>query len=227
MKARYLLPVIFLLLVKGVLAQQVVTGTVTEQHKATKLNNVFIRNIGNKQIALSDNSGRFDIKADVGNTLIFTLPGYVSDTLYLIDLKPKHVKLKQTGIALSEVSVHETADFNPREEYPEVYEKSKFALSLSNWFGKEARDARRLKRYFDNEEQQRQIDKAFNKALVSSIIPLKGAELDGFMALYRPSLAFVKTSTPQSMTVYINDSYRKFLALPPERRVLPRLGADQ
>ena len=223
MKARYLLPVIFLLLVKGALGQ-VITGTITDQHKATKLNNVFIRNISNKQIALSDNSGNFDIKASVGNTLIFTLPGYVSDTLYLIDLKPKHVELKQTGIRLSEVSVHETTTFNPREEYPEVYQKSKFALSLSNWFGKDARDARRLKRYFDNEEQQRKIDKAFNKTLVSSIVPLKGAELEGFMALYRPSPAFVKTSTPQSMTVYINDSYRKFLALPPDKRTLPGLS---
>jgi len=227
MKARYLLPVIFSLLVKGVFAQEVVTGTITDQHKTTKLNNVFIRNISNKQIALSDNSGQFDIKAAAGNTLIFTLPGYISDTLYLIDLKPKYVQMKRAGITLSEVSVRETANFNPREEYPEVYEKSKFALSLSNWFGKDARDARRLKRYFDNEEQQRQIDRAFNKTLVSSIIPLKGAELDGFMALYRPSLTFVKNSTPQSMTVYINDSYRKFLTLPPDKRVLPQLGTGQ
>ncbi|OCX51799.1 hypothetical protein BEL04_17455 [Mucilaginibacter sp. PPCGB 2223] len=227
MKARYLLSTIFVLFIKTAIAQTVITGTVTEEHKTTKLNNVFIRNVSNKQIALSDEGGHFDIKAAAGNTLIFTLPGYISDTLYLTDLKPKHIQLKQAGITLSEVSVHETANFNPREEYPEVYEKSKFALSPSRWFGKESRDARRLKRYFDNEEQQRQIDKAFNKTLVSSIIPLRGAELDGFMALYRPSLSFVKTSSPQTMTVYINDSYRKFMALPPDKRVLPRLGTDQ
>ena len=226
MKTKYLLSAGLCLFIKIVSAQSVLTGTVTEEHKTTKLNNVFIRNISNKQIALSDNAGRFDIKATTGNTLIFTLPGYISDTLYLVDMKPKHIELKIQGITLNEVSVRESAKFNPREEYPEVYERSKFALSPSRWFGKEARDARRLKRYFDNEEQQRQIDAAFTRTLVSSIVPLKGRELDNFMAMYRPSLSFVKSSSPQTMTLYINDSYRKFMALPADKRTLPDLNSN-
>ena len=224
MKTKYILLAALIISIKTSFAQGVLSGTVTEVGKNIKLNNVFIRDINNKQVALSDNTGSFDIRAITGNTLIFTLPGYVSDTLYLVDLKPKHIELKLQGITLSEVSIKETnAPFNPREEYPEVYEKSKFALSPSNWFGKEARDARRLKHYFDNEEQQRQIDAAFNRALVSSIVPLKGRELDGFMALYRPTIDFVKSSSPQTMTLYINDSYRKFMALPPDKRILPSL----
>ncbi|WP_448700363.1 hypothetical protein ACFGVR_00585 [Mucilaginibacter sp. AW1-3] len=224
MKARYLLLIILCLFIKTVFAQTALTGTVTDEHGMIKLSNVFIRNISNKQIALTDKSGRFDIKAAPGNVLILTLVGYVSDTLYLIDMKPKRIELKIQGIRLGEVRVHESATFNPREEYPDVYKKSKFALSPSNWFGKDARDARKLKHYFDKEEQQRQIDAAFNKVLVSSIVPLKGEELEDFMALYRPSLSFVKNSTPQTMTVYINDSYRKFLALPPDKRSLPSLN---
>jgi hypothetical protein len=226
MKMKYLLLAAFTISIQASLAQNIVTGTITESGKNIKLNNVFIRDITNKQIALSDKSGYFDIKAEKGNTLIFTLPGYVSDTLYLIDIKPKQVELKLQGITLSEVSVREAAKpFNPREEYPEVYEKSKFALSPSNWFGKDARDARRLKHYFETEEQERQIDAAFTKTLVSSIVPLKEPELDGFMALYRPTLAFVKSSSPQTMTLYINDSYKKFMALPPDKRTLPKLTA--
>jgi len=226
MKTKYLLSAVLCLFIKVVVAQSVLTGTITEEHKNIKLNNVFIRNISNKQVALSDDAGRFDIWATTGNTLIFTLPGYVSDTLYLVDMKPKHIELKIQGITLNEVSVRESATFNPREEYPEVYEKSKFALSPSRWFGKEARDARRLKHYFDNEEQQRQIDAVFTRTLVSSIVPLKGRELDGFMAMYRPSLSFVKSSSPQTMTLYINDSYRKFITLPPDKRALPTLNGN-
>ena len=226
MKTKYLLSAVLCLFSKAVFAQSVLTGTVTEEHKNTKLNNVFIRNISNKQVALSDDAGRFDIRAAAGNTLIFTLPGYVSDTLYLVDMKPKYIELKIQGITLKEVSVRESATFNPREEYPDVYEKSKFALSPSRWFGKEARDARRLKHYFDNEEQLRQIDAVFTKTLVSSIVPLKGIELDGFMTMYRPSLSFVKSSSPQTMTVYINDSYRKFMTLPPDKRTLPSLSGN-
>jgi len=226
MKIKYLLSAVLCLFIKAVFAQSVLTGTVAEARKNIKLSNVFIRNISNKQVALSDDAGRFDIKATTGNTLIFTLPGYVSDTLYLVDMKPKDIELKIQGITLNEVSVRESAMFNPREEYPDVYEKSKFALSPSRWFGKEARDARRLKHYFDNEEQQRQIDAVFTRTLVSSIVPLKGRELENFMAMYRPSLSFVKSSSPQTITVYINDSYRKFMALPPDKRTLPNLNSN-
>jgi hypothetical protein len=226
MKTKYLLSAVLCLLIKAAFAQSVITGMVTEEHKSTQLNNVFIRNISNKQVALTDDAGRFNIKATTGNTLIFTLPGYVSDTLYLVDMKPKHIELKIQGITLNEVSVRESATFNPREEYPDVYEKSKFALSPSRWFGKEARDARRLKHYFDNEEQQRQIDAVFTKTLVSSIVPLKGRELDSFMAMYRPSLSFVKNSSPQTITVYINDSYHRFMALPADKRTLPSLSSN-
>jgi hypothetical protein len=226
MKTKYLLSAVLCLLIKAAFAQSVITGMVTEEHKSTQLNNVFIRNISNKQVALTDDAGRFNIKATTGNTLIFTLPGYVSDTLYLVDMKPKHIELKIQGITLNEVSVRESATFNPREEYPDVYEKSKFALSPSRWFGKEARDARRLKHYFDNEEQQRQIDAVFTKTLVGSIVPLKGRELDSFMAMYRPSLSFVKSSSPQTITVYINDSYHRFMALPADKRTLPSLSSN-
>jgi len=57
-------------------------------------------------------------------------------------------------------------------------------------------------------------------------VPLKGRELDGFMAMYRPSLSFVKSSSPQTMTLYINDSYRKFITLPPDKRALPTLNGN-
>src|ERR1700712_5361428 len=101
MKPTSLLILILLLSATASFAQ--VTGTVTEAGKSEKLNNVFIRDINNKQVALSDNAGRFDIKAETGHTLIFSLPGYVSDTLYLIDMKPKKVELKFLGLSLKEV----------------------------------------------------------------------------------------------------------------------------
>jgi hypothetical protein len=203
---------------------QVLSGTVTETIKNTKLENVFIRDINNKQVGLTDNEGNFDIRTEMGHTLIFTLTGYVADTLYVIDFKPKHVELKLQGVSLRDVTIYgSAATFNPEAEYPEVYEKSKFALSFSRVFGKESRDARRLKRYFANEIEQRQIDSIFNKALVSSVVPLKGRDLENFMTMYRPTLAFAKNSSQQTLVVYINDSYRKYEALPADKRGLPAL----
>lgn len=199
-------------------AQTVLKGTVFEGKSSRKMADVFVRDINSKEIALSDNSGNFSIRTLLNHTLIFSSPGYISDTLFLVDLKPKHIELALRGISLNEVNITSTRAFNPKEEYPDVYEKSKFALSPSRIFGKEARDARRLKHYFDRETDERQIDSIFNAVYVSSIVPLKGRDLEDFMSMYRPTLAFLKKTPYSSLTLYVNDSYKKFMALPPEKR---------
>jgi len=199
-------------------AQTVLKGTVFEGKSSRKMADVFVRDINSKEIALSDNSGNFSIRTLLNHTLIFSSPGYISDTLFLVDLKPKHIELALRGISLNEVNITSTRAFNPKEEYPDVYEKSKFALSPSRIFGKEAKDARRLKHYFDRETDERQIDSIFNAVYVSSIVPLKGRDLEDFMSMYRPTLAFLKKTPHSSLTLYVNDSYKKFMALPPEKR---------
>jgi hypothetical protein len=225
MKLRSIIIVALLSVITLSAKAQVLSGTVTETGKNTRLENVFIRDLGSKQVALTDKAGAFDIRTLLNHTLIFSLPGYVSDTLFVIDFKPKHIELKQAGISLQAVNIAENrAVFNPEAEYPEVYRNSKFALSPSRMFGKQSRDARRLKRYFKTEVEQRQIDAVFTRALVSSIVPLKGKELENFMAMYRPTLAFAKNSSQQTLVVYINDNYKKFKELPPDKRSLPALS---
>ncbi len=187
---------------------------------------VFVRDADTKVVALSDNNGNFSIRTAINHTLIFSSPGYVSDTLYLVDFSPKKIELDIKTISLQEVSVTSARAFNPREEYPDVYEKSKFALSPSRIFGKEAKDARRLKHYFDRETDERQIDSIFNAVYVSSIVPLKGRDLEDFMTMYRPTLAYLKKTPHASLTLYINDSYKKFMALPPEKRSIQTLSTN-
>jgi hypothetical protein len=223
MKYKYL--IIAALILSSITARaQVLSGTVIETIKNTRLGNVFIKDITSKQVALTDDAGNFDIRTELNHTLIFSLSGYVSDTLYVIDFKPKHIELKLRGLSLSDVNIYSSsAPFNPESEYPEVYEKSKFALSPSRIFGKESRDARRLKRYFKSEMEQRQIDSIFTRALVSSVVPLKGRDLENFMTMYRPTLEFAKNSSQQTLTLYINDSYRKYMALPADKKGLPAL----
>ncbi len=218
--------ILFLVITGSVQAQTILKGTVYEGKSSRKLSNVFVRDINSKEVSLTDNSGNFSIRTVINHTLIFSSPGYVSDTLYLVDLNPKHIELSFRNITLNTVNVTSTRSFNPREEYPDVYEKSKFALSPSRIFGKEAKNARRLKHYFDRETDERQIDSIFNAAYVSSVVPLKGQDLENFMTLYRPTLAFLKKTPRSSLTLYLNDSYKKFMALPPEKRVLQKLSAQ-
>lgn len=202
-------------------AQAVLKGTVYEAGNGARLSNVFIRDAGTKQVSITDKNGNFDIRTSVGHTLIFNSPGYASDTLYVIDMRPKRIEMATQMIKLNEVNVTATRpDFNPREEYPEVYEKSKvYVLSPSTWFSGEGKKARRLKRYFQVEAEQRQIDQAFSPSYVGSIVPLKGKDLENFMTLYRPDYKFLRSNNRESMAAYINDSYKKYMALPPEKRV--------
>lgn len=226
MKIRIILLVIAACFCSGLHAQAILKGIVYEAKSSRKLANVFIRDINSKEISLTDNSGNFTIRTVVNHTLVFSSPGYVADTLYLVDLQPKRIELGIQGFSLREVNVTSNRAFNPREEYPSVYENSKFALSPSRIFGKEAKDARRLKHYFERETDERQIDSIFNAAYVSSIVPLKGQDLENFMSMYRPTLAFLKKTPRASLTLYVNDSYKKFMALPPEKRSLQRLSVN-
>ena len=209
-------------------AQIYVRGNVVDASSGAKLSDVFVRDVTNKQITLTDKSGRFEIKSETGHTLIFSSPSYVPDTLYVIDLTQKHIELKTKTISLREVNITaQRLAFDPHKEYPDVYEKSKlYPLSPSTWFGKEARDARRLKRYFEREQQERRVDQVFNRVYVGSIVPLKGQELEDFLQLYRPSYAFITSNNSESLAVYINDSYKKFMALPPEKRHLQKLNGE-
>jgi hypothetical protein len=195
-----------------------------ERHQH-QVDNVFIRDNNNKQITLTDKNGDFSIKAATGHILIFTSPGYNPDTLYVIDLRPKKIMLSPQFIALNQVNIRSTRlAFDPRKEYPDVYEKSKvYAFSPSTWFSKEGKDARRLKKFFQREAQERHVDEVFSKAYVGSLVPLKGQDLENFITLYRPTYAFLRSNNAESLVAYVNDSYKKFQALPPEKRTLQPL----
>jgi hypothetical protein len=225
---RYIILTALLTIAAAVNAQSL-RGTIYEEGTSQKLPNVFIKNTNNKQLSLADDNGKFTIPAANGNIVIFYSPGYVSDTLFVTDVdKSKRIELKSLAIALKEVSITDSRkNFNPRVEYPEVYTRSKvYVLSPSTWFSAEGRNARRLKKYFAREEQERQVDEVYTKSYVGSIVPLKGEELSNFMLLYRPTYEYVKNNNGPSIAVFINDSYQKYKALPADQRKLPELVAQ-
>lgn len=227
---RYLGFIGLLLMTAGAVKAQTIKGIVYEEGSNQKLGNVFVKDINNKQITLVEKDGSFEIRSAQGHTLIFDSPGYVSDTLYVSDnTKPLKIQLKQMGIVLRDVTVSASrSNFNPREEYPDVYRKAKVnILSPSTIFSKESRNARRLRRFFTNEEREKYVDRVYTASYVSTLVPLKGEELQNFMALYRPSYAFVKSNTGPSLAVYINDSYQQYKTLPADQRKLPNLNGAQ
>jgi len=225
MKYPYLILSALLFWACTVNAQTTVKGTVVESGKNNKMSDVFVRDNQNRQMTLTDSKGNFSIRTETGHTLIFSSPGYVSDTLYVTDFTNKKIEMVAQTIALRQVNISAKREtFDAHKEYPEVYTRAKvYPLSPTSWFSKEAKDARRLKKYFKHEEEERHVDEVFTMTYVQSIIPLRGQELENFMTIYRPSYEFVKNNNGPSMAVYINDSYKKYLALPADKRALPDL----
>lgn len=226
---RYFGVVLLLLIAGSVSAQGILKGTVRESGSDSKMPDVFVRDNSNKQITLTDKEGNFQVRTETGHILIFSSPGFISDTLYVIDMKPKKIELKSMSIALREVNINAKRNerFDPQKEYPEVYAKSKvYVMSPSTWFSKEGKDARRLKKYFAREAQERHVDEVYTKVYVGSIVPLKGKDLEDFMTLYRPTYAFLRSNNGPSLVAYINDSYKKFMALPPDKRTLQTLSSQ-
>lgn len=224
MKTNYL-AIILILFAFTAARAQVLKGSVNEAGSNEKMPGVFVRDANTKETALTDKKGNFEIKTEAGHTLIFYSPGYLTDTMYVDNMDAKKIRLLTQGIALREVNITgNRRGFNPREEYADVYKKSKvYAFSPSTWFSKEGKDARKLKKFFDREEQERHIDGVYTRAYVSSLVPLKGRELEDFMTMYRPTYAFLINNSGPSLAVYVNDTYKKFMALPPEKRIVPRL----
>jgi hypothetical protein len=224
MQIKYFIVSLLCLATGMVKAQGILKGKVVDGSNAG-LSNVFVRDNAAKQYTLTDKQGNFAINTEPGHLLVFESPGYITDTLYVTDMVQKKIRLETQTIALREVNITASrAAFDPHKEYPEVYEKSKvYVMSPSTWFSKEGRDARRLKRYFQHEAEERHVDAVFSRVYVSSIIPLKGQELENFMVLYRPSYSFLRDNEGASLAAYINDCYKKYKALPPDKRSLPKL----
>jgi hypothetical protein len=225
MYLRYCL-LILITLISGVANAQALKGSVYENGTTHKLADVFIRDNNTKQLTITDKQGNFVIKTEVGHLLIFESPGYVPDTVYVTDFVSKKIMLVTKTIALREVNISAARTaFDPHKEYPEVYTKSKvYVMSPSTWFSKEGKDARRLKHYFQHEAEERHIDAVFNRTYVGSIAPLKGPDLENFMTLYRPTYAFLQSNNSESLAIYINDSYKKFMALPLDKRAPQKLA---
>jgi hypothetical protein len=81
MKPNYLILIIGLFVSAHIQAQDVLKGSVYEKSKNEKLANVFVKDVTNKQITITDNNGNFSIRTATGHTLIFNAPGYVSDDI--------------------------------------------------------------------------------------------------------------------------------------------------
>ncbi|HKG04818.1 MAG TPA: hypothetical protein VKB19_00080 [Pedobacter sp.] len=225
--------VIMICLAQSVKAQEI-TGTVSDRVDRLKLEDVDVFNQTLNKKTKTNAKGEFRIEAYTNNILIFNQPGYVNDTLFLINLKPvrRYLNLNNNYLKLVEIKADA---FKPELQYADVYRKAKaikvsknqpFIFYPSKYFSREGKFARRFKRKLEREKTERKIDFRFNEKAVTALTPLKGRELDYFMVLYRPTLTKLGKMDAKDLEFYLMAAYKEFKALPENKRVSPHLKAD-
>lgn len=214
-------------------AQSDVGGLVQDQVTRKAINFVDVFNLNNKEQTATNAKGEFKIKAKVNDLLVFWIPGYKKDTLLVTGLGQIRRYLEKDANLLNAVTVKGTT--NIKEQYAETFNKANAVLLTpgrgllfhpSAYFSREGRQARRFKRMLKRDVKEDQIDARFNAKSVAALLPLKQPELDAFIVLYRPTLKFVESASADDFKFYLIKAYDEFKLLPPEKKVLPRLKAE-
>lgn len=224
---------IFLLLVLfqfNLNAQTQIKGQVLDQASRKGLDKVEVLNMTTQAATQTNVKGEFAIKAKVGDLMVYRLVGYDADTALIISLKEIKRFLHPLTNTLNTVSVSGQVDV--KQQYADVYNKANPVLLTpgrgirfypSSFFGKEGRNARRLKKIIENDQVEKEIDKRFNAVTVTALLPLKQPELDTFLVLYRPDVKFAVNADADDFKFYLLEAYERFKALPADQKVLPKL----
>lgn len=214
-------------------AQNKLTGTAYDADTRSKLKLVFVNNLTQKEVDHSGQKGDFTVIAELGDLIIFSCPGYQSDTLIVEDMSPKMVIMRSRIIILDEVVVSALAISKPEDlkrTYSSAYSYASTnvlstdgKLSLANAFSKQSQQKRAFQKFVDSELNERLIDQKFNKQLVSLLTKVQGQLLEDFMSYYRPTYSMVSTLNDVDLRTYIIESYNKYIRLPAEERIYPQL----
>ncbi|WEK19835.1 MAG: carboxypeptidase-like regulatory domain-containing protein [Candidatus Pedobacter colombiensis] len=229
-----------------IMAQGTVSGNIYDyDNKTFPLQNVKVSNLSNSQSVVTKAAGQFTIPAKVGDLLEFSLTGYHTDTLFLINLESKIVFLPSSSTTLREVEIV-GAKINPSILAPDPLARpfTRVAtdglqgkgnndraggLLFNLGYGKYRRQQEKIRLLEERDRYQAEINAVFTEAYVSDLVKLKGDDLRNFMAMYRPPEELVKSERPFNYAYYTVKAYHAWLKLSPEERKIssiPKLKAD-
>jgi hypothetical protein len=197
--------------------------------KASGSNNrIALAEIANKRTGFvvgSNDLGIFQLKAAVGDTLIFVKRDFTDKQMVVLSNRDMVVYLNMSGTTLDQVDIRgqsKKAELNDiKREFRNqgsFYAGKPPLLSyiftpltaLYELFGSTPKKARRFNKYYATEMQQTEIDGFFNESLIQKNTELSGKELENFMLNYRPDYSKSKNWTEYDAVKYIRDSYKQY-----------------
>lgn len=214
-------------------SQQLLKGRVLEDKTRVGLTAINIQNLNTKQTTVSDNKGNFIIKAKLNDILLFKGFAYQNDTLVVTKLNSFEVFMLPQQHVLKDVNV--TTIDGPSLQFIDPYFHGQSAtyqtdkngnfkggVNFRFWYWKkDERKKEKREMKLKIEQVRADISRAFSPKNVSNYVPLKDAELAGFIKRYTPDVGLY-LSNNFNMADYLNTCYKKFMLLPPEKRqILP------
>ncbi len=205
-------------------AQESLRGIIQEYQSDERMSQVEVKNLNTQQAVRSKEDGSFEISASKDEVLTFYYPGYRIDSLVVLSFEVKRIYMSPIDDPnmLDEVNITSLTNNRLASEMERLRQNGQVAntvtgggigISPSRIFGGGAKKARRQYRLLEEEANNRKIDTRFTTALVQSLTPLDGEELELFMINYRPKISFLNTANEETLKLYVADSYKEFQAM--------------
>ncbi|SDC44558.1 hypothetical protein [Pedobacter soli] len=203
-------------------------GVVIEKGSNVRVALAEITNLNNKMGATSNEIGLFQLNARVGDTLLVKKRNLTDQKLVVKTDDDLVVYLVRGSTMLEEVTVKGQTKKQEMEDIKRDFKNSgsfyagKPPLILLNpfggspltffyeLFGKTPTRARKFNRYYKKELSLIEIDKFFNKSLVTSYTTLRGKELDKFLLDYYPSSSMASNWNNYDAVKYIKESAKQY-----------------
>ena len=214
-------------------AQTKLKGTAYDADSRSKMTMVFVNNLTQKEVNHTGQKGDFTVKAELGDLVVFSCPGYQNDTLIVESMTPIAVVLKPKLIVLEEVvvSAKSRKTENLKAEYSAAYSAATSnvlsqdgTISLNNLFSKQAQQKRAFRKFIDVELNEKTIERRFNRELVGSLTKIKGQVLEDYMSFFRPTFSEISKLDDPQLRDYIINSYNEYIQMPVEARIYPPLA---
>jgi len=230
MKHLKIIPLLFIL-IQGlkIKAQDfVLRGVVIEKGSNVRIALAGITNMRNKMGATSNDIGLFQLNARIGDTLLIQKRNLNEQKVVVKTDDDLVVYLIRGSTMLDEVTVKGQTKKQEMESITRDLKRNgsfyagKPPLILLNpfggspitffyeLFGKTPARARNFNRYYKKELSLIEVDKFFNKSLVSKNTTLTGKDLDKFLLDYYPARSMTINWSNYDAVKYIKESAKKY-----------------
>jgi len=217
-----------------------IRGIVYSKNINVRLQNVLITNDVTHASVINDQLGAFEIKAAIGDTLLFNCRNF-SDQKVVVAADVALFVFMVPIINLMQVDIKDVTKKQDMAEVMKGYNKQGIYNNgktstlgaifnplngLYDLFGSGPKNARRFQAYAAKENEQTEIDRRFNKPFVRKMSGITDSvKLGYFMTTYRPAIEDIRKWTDYDLIDYIRKSYKEFVATGEKPPVfLPKLN---